>query len=369
MSIIGRLFPAEELRKWDLVGDMSGPEPASKRRKLSSPDVSYSYPGPRNDFQKQDQPQRQLRPDDQRPHLWSSSGQQSKGFATPAAAPRQTSYLTPKKPVAGISLPSFIEPTILEKFLCHLHPSDRPRYALGSSTPWRREQYDADGQIAETTESEHDSPPSLSSDSSASPEPFQDPETPPPTRTVAAASASAAKPRRSFDEFRSGPFGYIFDAFRLTSSERDLLETVISEAVTGPGTVSRKPGPSLSSIDFTTDDFYDAQEANFLCTSDFPFRAAGTNTTPTVRQHLDQEAFGLDGIAVAAPNNLDAGTAQNEGENETETKSETQTAQTLDSIAISMDDFFDLDEASEENVPCLGYAPLFASKPQVKPEP
>lgn len=206
MSLIDRLFPLQELEalgnKW--------PGPVNKKRKLEG-EAGQIQPRKHN---KQDS-------HDHRRHTVSNISKPSQPItkSTPSSGTdptikRSNSSSQPNSfsTASRSCLPNFIEPSLLKNYLQHLHPKDRHRYSV-ANTP------EPDVQLAptqtertpvESDESTH-SPASMMTDSSS------------PSSSEGCATPSAAV----FEQFRSGPFGHLFNGMRLTEHERDFMEDLL----------------------------------------------------------------------------------------------------------------------------------------------
>ncbi|KAI1616896.1 hypothetical protein EDD37DRAFT_57391 [Exophiala viscosa] len=257
-SFIDRLFPLEQLEalgnKW--------PESANKRRKLDS-----SINQTQTQSQQQQPSRRQHSQSvsiDPRSHRFSLSSQHGRPSAlahvnkptstlkrantdSMAARPTRPTPNINSNPTAKSCLPTFIEPSILKVYLQNLHPKDRPRYSVPTSPK-------ADSQPHETkhaTHIQHEeyvafSPGSLTSDS-ASPASLGDTcQTPPPG---------------IYAQLRSGPFSHLIDGLRLTDHERDLMQDLLKPtpepipiSTAAPG--QKRKAPTDLDVEIVPDDFY-----------------------------------------------------------------------------------------------------------------
>lgn len=242
MSYIDLLFPREELEalgnKW--------PEPASKRRKL---DLNAGLA--RGKAQQQQQPVRVNNGTQvtQRRHTHSTPSQQRsktpllsggikhtiKRSNSDVKLPRDSKTPTfSAKPVATPKscLPSFIEPSLMKNYLQHLHPNDRSRYSIPNSPepesrPQRNESLKKT-HIYHENDDESCSPASLVTDHSSSAENVDS--CPTPTTGI----------YEQLHEVPFGnPFGYLLHGLRLTEHEKDLMEDLLN-----PGQVDMPPPPA-----------------------------------------------------------------------------------------------------------------------------
>ncbi|KIV79895.1 hypothetical protein PV11_07436 [Exophiala sideris] len=257
-SFIDRLFPMDQLEalgnKW--------PEPANKRRKL---DCSIKQ------TQTQSQQQQPLRRQhsqsvsiDPRDHRFSLSSQHGKPSASMhgnkptgalrrantdsmAARPTRPTPNVNSKPTVKSCLPTFIEPSILNVYLHNLHPKDRPRYSVPASPK-------ADTQARETkhaTRIQYEeyaafSPGSLTSDSASPASSGETCQTPPPG---------------IYAQLRSGPFSHLIDGLRVTDHERDLMQDLLKPAPVAlpmppAATGEKRKAPTDSEVEIISDDFY-----------------------------------------------------------------------------------------------------------------
>lgn len=241
MSLIDRLFPLQELEalgnKW--------PGPVNKKRKLECEAVS-SQPRKHN---KQDS-------HDHRRHTVSSISKPSQPItkSTPSSGTDQTikrsnssSQPNSFSTASRSCLPNFIEPSLLKNYLQHLHPRDRHRYSV-TNTP-EPEAQPAPTQRgrtpAESDENSH-SPASMVTDSSS------------PSSSEGCATPSAA----IFEQFRSGPFGHLFNGMRLTEHERDFMEDLLgpTDLATEEPKQAHAPIKALVAAEVGSREFYQARD-------------------------------------------------------------------------------------------------------------
>ncbi|KAJ9607740.1 hypothetical protein H2200_007818 [Cladophialophora chaetospira] len=327
MSFVDRLFPQEEL---EALGNRWH-EPAPKRRKVGHGDLQALKSGSAaqrrhsNDIGSGERRHRLSTPT---PYLYGRQQQTSE--QTKARSPKRSnsdphtfsscmpSPAIPAKPPATNKscLPSFIEPSILKNYLRHLHPKDSHRYT--SSDRQNTESY--------VTEDAVSSPGSLVADSTASP----------------ASTESCPTPAAVCEQFRSGPFGHIFDGMRLTENERDLMEDLLS-----PITLqsqyeepSKKRKQDEIKVEVASEDYYSIDQA--LLQKMFPTYEDRSSHADSVNnggfidteEESDVHSSGLSPAAEA------------EDEEPEETATSHRGFVIYDYDAVSVDDFFDLEEAS-----------------------
>ncbi len=213
-------------------------------------------------------------------------------------------------------LPSFIEPSILKNYLRHLHPKDSHRYSVSNSIS--TETYIADEVVS--------SPGSLVADSTASP----------------ASTESCATPAAVCEQFRSGPFGHIFDGMRLTANERDLMEDLLSPTTPQiqENTASKKRKQDDVKIEPAPEDDYGIDQLflqrMFPTSKNNERTAFGANLTGYIdpAEECDVHSSGLSPAIEDAE--AEEGLTSHRG------------IVIYDYDTVSVDDFFDLEEASTE---------------------
>ncbi|ETI22434.1 hypothetical protein G647_06509 [Cladophialophora carrionii CBS 160.54] len=320
MSFVDLLFPQAELEalgnKWH--------EPAPKRRKLESGiprGVRGAPAAQRRQSYETNLGQERHRlsaltaqqhgirsscPEDSRiPHT-KRSNSDSQALFPPVSS---TSTQQSKHPTSNKScLPSFIEPSLLRNYLRHLHPKDSHRYTSPSSP----------NTSFHTAEDAVPSPGSLVLDSAPSP----------------ASTDSCPTPGTVCDQFRSGPFGHLFDGMRLTDNERDLMEDLLggTPPMQQEEIPTRKRRQDQSKVEVAPEDYSEIDES--LLRTMFPATA--------------QE--GAEGLGDERPREYDVHSsglspATEEPQDEKDVSSHRGIV-IYDYGALSVDDFFDLDEAS-----------------------
>jgi len=325
MSFVDRLFPQAELEalgnKWH--------EPAPKRRKLG--------PGPAQAVKAASGPQRKgssdAGPEHRRhrlstptPYLYgrqqssteythARNAKRSNSDSQALASAATSTLIQGKSAGANKScLPDFIEPSILKNYLRHLHPKDSPRYTVPVSPSTG----------SHDTEETVSSPASLVPDSTPSP----------------ASTDNCPTPAAVCERFRSGPFGHLFDGMRLTDNERDLMEDLLSP-IPEPSqdeASSQKRKYDEIQVGLAPDDYFAMGET--LLDRMFPAftskdsHGLGIELTDPTKTELDCDGYSL-GLSTAA----------NEREGEGQATSHRGIV-VYDYDALSVDDFFDLDEAS-----------------------
>jgi len=211
-------------------------------------------------------------------------------------------------------LPNFIEPSILKNYLRHLHPKDSHRYNV----------LDSPDTGSHDTEEAVSSPASLVPDSIPSP----------------ASTDICPTPAAICEQFRSGPFGHLFDGMRVTDNERDLMEDLLSpiSELSQDEASSQKRKHDEIQIGLAPDDYFTMDETllhrMFPAFTSKDSHGLGIELTDTIKTELgcDDYSFGLS-------------TAANELEGEGKASSHRGIV-VYDYDALSVDDFFDLDEAS-----------------------
>lgn len=215
MSFIDRLFPAAELEalgnKW--------PMPVNKKRKLDS-----------EHEQKQARKQIHTSSLDHRRHTVSLPSKQSSTTSSmksvantikrsnSASQPSNVTKPAAPKTTSRSCLPNFIEPSLLKNYLHHLHPSDRSRYSIPESLEPEVKPASTKPSRSIMAQIESDesacSPASMTTDNSSS----------------SAASEPESCPTPSagmFEQYRTGPFGHLFNGMRITEHERDFMEDLL----------------------------------------------------------------------------------------------------------------------------------------------
>ncbi|KIW95184.1 uncharacterized protein Z519_03768 [Cladophialophora bantiana CBS 173.52] len=339
MSFVDLLFPQKELEalgnKWH--------EPAPKRRRLDSGSVQVVN----ESFGRQ---QRQLSEPslEQRRHRLSTPapiqyGRPSSSFEDIKirGTKRANSESQPLSHAPNVSkqttttkscFPSFIEPSILRNYLHHLHPKDRHRYTVSDVPNRESRPRDTTSQMSPPNiiEDALSSPGSLITDTSSSP----------------ASSDSCPTPAAICEQFRSGPFGHLFNGMRLTDNERDLMEDLLNPSTTLPEDESHAlsnkeatPRVELAPEDYLAIDeaFLQNMFSPFGKHMDQPFDFA-VNESTNAEEEYDVHSSGLSPAA-------------EETEETEEVAAEEKTTShrgivVYDYSALSVDDFFDLDEAS-----------------------
>ncbi|EXJ58600.1 hypothetical protein A1O7_06027 [Cladophialophora yegresii CBS 114405] len=324
MSFVDLLFPQAELEalgnKWH--------EPAPKRRKLGSgmPQVVKENPSARrrqsNETNLSQRRHRLSTPTAHRPGIQSScaedsrtrhtkrSNSDSQALLFPATSTQQAKHTTTSKSC----LPSFIEPSLLRNYLRHLHPKDSNRYTSPSSP----------NSNVPSTEDAVPSPGSLVLDSAPSP----------------ASTDNCPTPGAVCDQFRSGPFGHLFNGMRLTDNERDLMEDLLSES---PPTMqeempTHKRRQEEGKVQVASEDYSSIEES--LLQTMLPqnppkgTQALGNESTSSVKTPREYDVHSS-GLSLAT----------DEAQDESDVTSHRGIV-IYDYGALSVDDFFDLDEAS-----------------------
>ncbi|KAJ9494800.1 hypothetical protein H2202_009701 [Exophiala xenobiotica] len=229
-SLVDRLFPLEQLEalgnKW--------PESANKRRKLDD-GIGQSQSRPVVLPRRQNsegaaflQPRRpQQSSSSWRRHsstygsvaTHSTTTKRSVSDSLSQHTPAWTSSVNSDGLAATTKswFPTFIEPALLKVYLQNLHPKDRPRYSLPSS--FRREMPPPEPK--RTMASHHDTedsastPGSLTTDAS-SPHSLGD--------------RCATPPTGIFEQLRPGLFSHLIDGLRLTEHERGFMHDMLNPA-------------------------------------------------------------------------------------------------------------------------------------------
>jgi len=324
MSFVDLLFPQAELEalgnKWH--------EPAPKRRKLGYGDmqaVKQASEAQRRHSSEVGSGERRHRLSTPTPYLYgrqqqsseqtkprntkrsnSDSQTSSSCMASPSIQSKQTA-------TSKSCLPSFIEPSILKNYLRHLHPKDSHRYT--SSDIQNTEAYVAEEAVS--------SPGSLVADSTASP----------------ASTESCPTPAAICEQFRSGPFGHLFDGMRVTANERDLMEDLLSP--TAPQLHDEAPSKKRKQdeikVELAPDDYFAIDQSllqkMFPTFEDKGSHAFGVNLNGFIDTEEDSDVHSS-GLSPAA-------------EEEPEEKATSHRGIVIyDYDALSVDDFFDLEEAS-----------------------
>ncbi|KIX04508.1 uncharacterized protein Z518_05378 [Rhinocladiella mackenziei CBS 650.93] len=359
MSFIDRLFPPGEL---EALGNMWS-EPATKRRKLG---LDTGQGQSRVQVPPRRQNSESALGQNKRRHRFSTSSlrydtitavsslndvershSESKPSTTPGA---QTVHTTTQSRTTNKScLPSFIEPTILKNYLKHIHPNDRSRYSLPNSP-------NPDSQLRQpvraTTshqeiEDNASSPGSLTADNSS----------------PSSSEESCPTPAPGiYEQLRSGPWSHLLEGMRITDHERDMMEDLLSPGSSSDfvekETSSAKPivkAGEISDADETAaEDFYAIDEG--LLEKMFPSSAAPPfgDRIPSHFNFGGYEYYprGLptksitDREAAEDVHSSGLSPAPNEDEEE-ETNHKTPGGIVIyDYSDLSVDDFFDLDEAS-----------------------
>lgn len=350
MSYIDLLFPREELEalgnKW--------PEPANKRRKL---DLNAGL------ARGQPQQQQPARPKNgsqanQRRHTLSVASQPSKSSSSfgsihstikrsnsdvklptsliqPLASTKSTA--TPKS-----CLPSFIEPTILKNYIQHLHPSDRSRYSIPNSPePEAQPQRSEGPRKLSIMHHEHEedscSPASLITDNSSS--------------TAENLESCPTPTPGIYEQLRDSPFGYLIHGLRLTDHEKDLVEDLLS-----PNHVDMPPPPAPSAS--TTNTKRKAGELDIgsrlentlefnqmLLQRMFPPDCENTISESSYFNNNAYRDSDVHSSGLSPGPQMEDEEEANVKEEENETMDDMPTMSTR-GFAISVNDFFDLDEAS-----------------------
>ncbi|KAK5054497.1 hypothetical protein LTR84_001388 [Exophiala bonariae] len=342
MSYIDLLFPREELEalgnKWT--------EPATKRRKL---DLNAGLA--RGKPQRQQQPVRlnQNAQVTQRRHTHSAPSQQRSKTPVSAGGIKQTikrsnsdarlttlsktptvsakSVVTPKS-----CLPSFIEPSLLKNYLQHLHPNDRSRYSIPNSPEPEHQPQRSESLKKTHIYHEYDddscSPASLITDHSSSADNVDSCPTPTPG---------------IYEQLHEGPlgnpFGYLLHGLRLTEHEKDLMENLLNPGQvdmpppavpSGSSSMKRKAGETDMGFDLAHSSSLDQPLIHRNSTiSNFGILHNGYNDS-------DVHSSGL------SPGPQEEEEDQKDQQNDFDD----QPVMSTRGFAISVNDFFDLDEAS-----------------------
>ena len=316
MSFVDRLFPQAELEalgnKWH--------EPAPKRRKLVSGTVKIMKGGPQS--QRRETIDACLR---QRQHRLSVPTPRKHGrqLSLPELTPTRTTKRSnsDSQPLLSPSgtkscLPSFIEPSLLKNYLRHLHPKDSRRYTLS----------DSPHTIFPGADNAVSSPGSLVPDSTHSP----------------ASTDSCPTPATVCEQFRSGPFGHLFDGMRLTDNERDLMEDLLSPL---PASSLEEASSPKRKYDDVRIEPHDNQSHNYdelLLRSIFPdsgVKQPGDLHLGTVYPVKIETASSVHSSGLSPA-------TEEQDDEEEEVISHRGIAIYDYSALSSVDDFFDLDEAS-----------------------
>lgn len=156
------------------------------------------------------------------------------------------------------------------------------------------------------------------------------------------------------EQFRSGPFGHIFDGMRITDHERDMMEDLLSPfqpgvdvsfAANTSSSSNKKRKEATPEVEIASEDYYEIDEA--LLQKMFPqagedmkreFNFEYPGITTNANRETDVHSSGL------SPASQDD---DQEGEEEEEDKHTSPAGIVVyDYSALSVDDFFDLEEAS-----------------------
>lgn len=343
MSFVDLLFPREELEalgnKW--------PEPASKRRKLDlggrETVTKPSAPPKRQNSESALHPRR---------HRWSASschsGEPSSSKDTNVSTTKrsysesQLSTTSQTDTTSSITdsassrscLPDFIEPSILKNYLLHLHPNDRSRYSLSTSPKSKNRPLEPRRQMSihEDMEDSASSPGSLTADACS---PHSSSDNYPTT------------PAAICEQLRSGPFNYILDGMRVTDHERDMMEDLLNPnpdlTLLQDEAPGKKPQDADPEANLTPGGYYDIDEGLLQkmfptmggrTNGDFGFQSSGfTNADRDCDVHSS-------GLSPAA-----------DQEDEEESDPTPKGYVVYNHSTLSVDDFFDLDEASSAAVP------------------
>lgn len=354
MSYIDLLFPREEL---EALGN-NWPEPANKRRKL---DLNAGLARGKQQKQQEQQPNTRVKTGtsaNQRRHTLSVASQSRKATSSSGTVPSmiKRSNSDVKLPTSSIPpsatsklaatpksfLPSFIEPSILKNYLQHLHPNDRSRYSIPNSPEpeARPQRQEAPGRtmMHQEHEDESCSPASLITDNSSSTADNQD-SCPTPGPGI-------------YEQLRDSRFGYLIHGLRLTDHEKDLVEDLLS-----PSQVDNMPPPPARSASTTNmKRKSEGLEMGFslenslefnqrLLQRMFPPDCENTisefsyfNNMNNARRDSDVHSSGLS----PGPQMED----EEEDVKQEELEKDDMPTMSTRGFAISVNDFFDLDEAS-----------------------
>ena len=150
--------------------------------------------------------------------------------------------------------------------------------------------------------------------------------------TSPASTDNCPTPAAICEKFRSGPFGHIFDAMRLTENERDMMEDLLSPATTMP-TLKRKQDEI--EVEVAPDDYFE---------TDHSFLQSMFATPEDKRPH----SFVMDSLSKDTDYDahLSKVSPTAEGLDEEAITTTHKGIVVYDYDALSVDDFFDLDEAS-----------------------
>jgi len=332
MSFVDLLFPREEL---EALGNRWH-QPTIKRRKLDLGVVeakTKALATPRRQNSESVLDRRRCRLSSPSYHSSKPSSPQSTNLGGTKRSYSESQSSAISRTVIPISttnaaakksfLPSFIEPSILKNYLKNVHPNDRSRYSLPSSPRSETQFPKPSTQMLshQSTEELASSPGSLISDSSSH-----------------SPSDSCAMPAAICERFRSGPFGHLFDGMRITDIERDMMEDLLNPAPFQDEAPNRKRKDVPNEVNWAPEDYYDIDEA--LLQKMFPaighqtsydFGLGSSGSTNADRDY-DVHSSGLSPAAVE------------DGEEEKDTTPKGFVI--YDYSALSVDDFFDLDEAS-----------------------
>ncbi|EXJ86028.1 hypothetical protein A1O1_06397 [Capronia coronata CBS 617.96] len=137
---------------------------------------------------------------------------------TATSTSRSTATTKTTAPTAKSFLPSFIEPSILQNYLQHLHPNDRPRYTLPNHSQGETHSRSDEDARRVPQEGKHDedcisSPGALTADTS-SPAPSHD---------------HCATPSPGiYEQLHCAPFSHLIQGLRCTEHERDMVNDLLN---------------------------------------------------------------------------------------------------------------------------------------------
>ncbi|OAP60782.1 hypothetical protein AYL99_05784 [Fonsecaea erecta] len=340
MSFVDLLFPQKELEalgnKWH--------EPAPKRRRLDSGSVGSaqvvqgSWAGQRRPSSEQSLDQRRHRLSTPAPiqygrpsvsleHMNVRGTKRSNSDSQPVSC---TSNPNKQTTIPKSCLPSFIEPSLMRNYLQHLHPKDRHRYTTVNEPKPESRPRDRNMRMSPPSflEEALSSPGSLTADTSSSP----------------ASTDSCPTPAAVCEQFRSGPFGHIFSGMRLTDNERNLMEDLLNPSTTLPedATQAQTLQETAPKVELAPEDYLEIDET-LLQNMFYPFvkqEIQPFDIAPNVEKEYEVHSSGLSPAAEEAEDVEEAAGA------EEDKPTGHRGIVVYDYNALSVDDFFDLDEAS-----------------------
>ncbi|EXJ77786.1 hypothetical protein A1O3_10015 [Capronia epimyces CBS 606.96] len=231
MSFVDLLFPQAEL---EALGNRWH-EPAPKRRKLDLEAGPRREQGP-----KQNRTAAPAGPETDRHRRFTTSCSQPRRLSSKSHGGTVKRSNSDSRPAVVVSrkatspsadstttttsaamsfLPSFIEPSILQNYLQHLHPRDRPRYSLPNSpkpdtqSPSQEETHPIHSHQQRHDEDDESSPGALTAD----------------TRSPTPSSDCYPTPSAGiFEQLHCGPFSGLIQGLRFTEHERDMVNDLLN---------------------------------------------------------------------------------------------------------------------------------------------